>query len=71
MEVINILLPVFIIIALGTILRRTNFMSQEVALGLNRLVFWVGLPSLLFYEVATAKYDYHLAGKTFLVVLSA
>ncbi len=71
MEVLNTLLPVFLMIALGTILRRTRFLSAEVVSGLNSLVFWIGLPSLLFYEVATASYDYQVAGKTFLSVLAA
>ncbi len=57
-------------IALGAILRRTRFLSSEIVTGLNNIVFWVGLPSLLFYQIATAEYDYPLAGKTFLVVLA-
>jgi predicted permease len=70
MEVINTLLPVFLMIALGAVLRRTRFISTEVVAGLNNIVFWIGLPSLLFYQIATAEYDYAIAGKTFLVVLA-
>jgi predicted permease len=70
MEVINTLLPVFFMIALGAILRRTRFISTGVVAGLNNIVFWVGLPCLLFYQIATAEYDFASAGKTFLVVFA-
>ncbi|MFA5424246.1 MAG: AEC family transporter, partial [Phycisphaerae bacterium] len=71
MEVLNTLLPVFFMIALGAFLHRIKFLSDEVVTGLNGLVFWVGLPSLLFYEIIIAEYNYSLAGKTFLVILAA
>ncbi|MBA7638049.1 hypothetical protein ES703_45698 [subsurface metagenome] len=70
MHIINTLLPVFLIIALGALLRKTKFVSAEFVAGLNRLVYWVALPCLLFYKLATASYDYQVAGKTFLVVLA-
>ena len=66
MHIINTLLPVFLIIALGALLRKTKFVSAEFVAGLNRLVYWVALPCLLFYKLATASYDYQVAGKTFL-----
>jgi len=69
MHIINTLLPVFLIIALGVLLRKTKFLSAEFVAGLNRLVFWIGLPCLLFYKVATAGYDYRLAGRTALVMI--
>ncbi len=69
MHIINTLLPVFLIIALGALLRKTKFVSAEFVTGLNRLVFWIGLPCLLFYKVATAGYDYRLAGRTGLVMI--
>jgi len=69
MHIINTLLPVFLIIALGALLRKTKFVSAEFVAGLNRLVFWIGLPCLLFYKVATAGYDYRLAGRTALVMI--
>jgi predicted permease len=68
MEVVNTVLPVFLIIATGALLRRFNFFSADFVKGVNKLVYWVGLPALLFSRVASAEYNYQLAGKTFLVV---
>jgi predicted permease len=68
MHTINTLAPVFLLIALGGVLMKTRFLSAELVTGLNRLVYWVGLPALLFYKIAIADYDFHTAGKTFLVV---
>ena len=69
MNIINTVLPVFLIITLGASLRKAGFISAELVTGLNRLVYWVALPVLLFYKIATAAYDYQAAGKTFLVML--
>ena len=69
MQIINILAPVFLIIVLGVLLKRTNFLSAEFVSGLNNLVYWIGLPCLLFYEIVIAKYDGVAAKTTFLVVL--
>ncbi len=69
MHVLNTLIPVFFVIAVGAVLRRTNFLSGHFINDLNRLVYWVGLPCLLFYEIATASFDYPAAGKTFLVII--
>jgi len=70
MEIINTVLPVFLIIAFGAVLRRKNFISDELVTGLNRLVYWVALPVLLFYKIATADYQLEQAGRTFFVILA-
>ena len=70
MHIINTLAPVFLVIAVGAGLRKAGFFSSEFVSSLNRLVYWVGLPCLLFYKTATATYDYAAAGRTFLVVLA-
>ena len=69
MNVINILLPVFLIIALGAYLRRSGFITHEFVEGINKLLYWIGLPSLLFYKIASAKYDFQIAGKIFFVIV--
>ena len=70
MDIINTVFPVFLVIALGAILRRRHFISADLVAGLNRLVYWVALPTLLFYKIATANYDYGTVGKTFFVMLA-
>lgn len=70
MHIINTLSPVFLIIALGAVLRKSRFLSASLIEGLNQLVYWVGLPCLLFYKIAIADYDFQTAGRTFLVVVA-
>jgi len=70
MQIINTLLPVFLIIAVGAFLRKIKFLSDEFVAGLNRLVFWIGLPCLLFGKIVVAEYNYQVAGKTTLVMVA-
>lgn len=69
MDVINSLAPVFLIIALGAFLAKTNFFGQEILKGLNRVTYWVGLPCLLFVKIATAEYQSGPTSRIFLVVI--
>jgi hypothetical protein len=70
MQIINTLLPVFLMIVVGVFLRKIKFFSDEFVDGLNRLVFWVGLPCLLFDKIVTAEHSYGVAGKTTLVMIA-
>jgi predicted permease len=49
MEIINIVLPVFIVIGLGYWLRVIRFLSDDSNAALARLVFYVAAPALLFH----------------------
>jgi hypothetical protein len=69
MHVFNSLAPVALIIALGAVLLKTKFLSQEAIGVLNRLTYWIGLPCLLFYKIASAHYDLGTSGHVFLVVV--
>ena len=51
--------PLTLLLALGFVLRRRRFVSDEVWRGLDRLTYWVFFPSLLF--VATACYAVYAA----------
>ncbi len=70
MHVINTVIPVFLIIALGAYLRKREFFTAEFVSGLNRLVYWIGLPCLLFYKIASAPYDFQRAGEIYVAVLA-
>lgn len=55
MYVINTLAPVFLVILLGAVLQLTGFLSPQLTRESNRLVYWVGLPCLLFNQTAQAE----------------
>ncbi|MCC7300286.1 MAG: AEC family transporter [Verrucomicrobia bacterium] len=57
MYVLDSLMPIFLIIALGKLLCRTGFFSEELAKGLNRLTYWVALPALLLDKVSNASFN--------------
>ncbi|MBM4152661.1 MAG: AEC family transporter [Kiritimatiellaceae bacterium] len=67
MHVINSLLPVFVLIILGKWLSRIGFISNEFGKGLNRLTYWIALPSLLLDKVSGAVFDF--GGVTILSLL--
>jgi predicted permease len=45
------------VIALGWGLARQGFLSASALHDINRLTYWVGLPSLLFYRIAGASHE--------------
>jgi predicted permease len=67
-EILNIVLPVFIVIGLGTLLRRFGLINSEFLHHTNRLVYYLCLPLLLFYKIGTANFSANFNGR--LVVAS-
>jgi malate permease and related proteins len=57
--VLNTLAPVFLLIGIGALLQRSGFASPGFLKEANRLVYWLGLPALLFTELANS---FHHAG---------
>lgn len=55
--VLNILLPIFALILLGFICRRTNRLGPNAASEINRMVVWLCLPALLFSVTATSTWE--------------
>jgi predicted permease len=53
--ILSILAPTFLLIAFGAVLLRTKFVSPEFLREGNRMVYWFGLPALLFNELASAS----------------
>jgi len=51
------LLPIFLVIGLGAVLRQSGFLPFSFFSGLNRLAFYVGLPALLFSRIATSPLE--------------
>lgn len=56
-NVIEIVLPVFLVIGLGYGIRRTGLVDDHFLEKTNGLVFYVCLPILLFYKIGTADFS--------------
>lgn len=55
-EILLIVLPVFLVIGLGFCLKRTALVHSSFIHDLNRLVYYIALPALLFYKIAGADF---------------
>jgi len=53
--ILSVLAPTFLLIAFGAVLLRNGFVSAEFLREGNRVVYWFGLPALLFNELASAS----------------
>lgn len=53
-QVLNTLLPVFLVIGLGFLLAKRRVLSEGVLHELNQLLFWICLPALIVNKLATA-----------------
>ncbi|EIK93946.1 auxin efflux carrier [Pseudomonas sp. M47T1] len=56
-SVFNVLLPIFALILVGFVCRRTNRLGATAASEINRMVVWLCLPALLFTATATATWE--------------
>lgn len=54
MLILTTLAPVFLMIALGAGLQRSGFISAGFLKEANRLTYWLGLPALLFSQLASS-----------------
>ena len=63
--------PVFALIVLGYGLRRGHIPSYEFWQVNDKLVYWVLMPSLLFYKTSTADYEFALIKSYALVIMGA
>jgi len=55
MHVLNSLIPVFLLIALGKILREKRF-SSDLFTDLNKITYWLALPALLIIKISQATF---------------
>lgn len=56
MDVLRLILPLFVIIFVGYLLRKTGFAREGFVDELNRLVYFIGLPALLFSESSSIDF---------------
>ena len=71
MQILNILAPVFLLIALGAGLQRTGFVSPNFLKEANRVTYWLGLPALIFSQLAASFREGGGAGLMFGTMLGA
>ena len=60
LAIINSLVPVFLVIALGFAIKRIGFLDESLWAPLDRLTYYVFFPALLLHTLATAdlsKFD--------------
>ena len=62
-QVLDAVLPVFLLAALGFFLSRIGFITEPISRGLNQLVYWIGLPCLLFHKISHQELDWNSVGK--------
>jgi hypothetical protein len=55
--ILNTLAPVFLLVALGAVLQRTGFVSVNFLREANRVTYWLGLPALLFSQLAGSFHE--------------
>lgn len=68
-DILTIVLPVFVVIALGYLLKRLGLIDDAFLFQTNRLVYYICLPLLLFYKIGTADFFANFNGS--LVIGSA
>ncbi len=56
MDILLSVFPVFLLIALGAVLRRYGFLNQGFIDSANSLVYYILLPSLLFHEISATDF---------------
>jgi len=61
-DTVLIVLPVFLVIALGYLLRRLQLLDETFLFQTNRLVYVVFLPLLLFYKISQADFTTYFNG---------
>src|SRR6478609_7498089 len=71
MQILNTLAPVFLLIAIGSGLQAWKFVSPGFLKEANRVTYWLGLPALLFSQLATSFSHGTGAGRLLLVMLAA
>lgn len=65
---ISVVLPIFIIILLGYIIKKLKLIDDHVVTTMNNLVFTLALPAMLFKDIATS--NFHESFNLKLVLLS-
>lgn len=71
MQILDILAPVFLLIAIGAVLQKKEFVSANFLKEANRVTYWLGLPALIFSQLAKSFHQADGAGLMLGVMLGA
>lgn len=69
--VLDAVLPVFLLAALGFLLYQIRFINREVSKGLNQLVYWIGLPALLFHKISQQELEWSSVANVLIAFFAA
>jgi malate permease and related proteins len=67
MVFLNVVLPVFLIIALGFGIRRVDFVDKVFLDKISQLAYFVAVPSLLVWKIGTSSFDLNFNPRLILV----
>ena len=56
-QILNVLAPVFLMIAIGVLMQGCRFVSPDFLKEANRVTYWLGLPALLFSQLVGSFHD--------------
>lgn len=70
MEILDRLVPIFSVIALGMVLRKRNFLTADTTQAFNRFAYYFALPLFLFYKLASASSGSGLANQIIITLLA-
>ncbi|MBI2498406.1 MAG: AEC family transporter [Opitutae bacterium] len=71
MQILSVLAPVFLLVAIGAALQRTAFVSPNFLKEANRVTYWLGLPALLFSQLVDSFHRVGGAGLMLGAMLAA
>jgi predicted permease len=57
LNIINTIVPIFAVIVLGWLLRFRDLLPQQMMGPLNRLVYFLAIPAMIFHAVAKARFQ--------------
>lgn len=69
MNIINTLLPLYLLISLGYFFKRVNFPSADFWPGVEKLVYYVMFPALIFSNLNRAEIETQLFGQIFFAIV--
>ncbi|MCF8063344.1 MAG: AEC family transporter [Deltaproteobacteria bacterium] len=57
LHILETIVPVFLVILVGVMVRRFGFLPANMTVSLNRLVYYVAIPAMIFQALATASFS--------------